>query len=129
MRPPDRLPLADETGRDLMVTEPVKTAGAPLAVGRHDPGAASVLKPDGSLGAGAHCLHEPAAQLLRRMLVEHVEEVVVSDLEHFRDDAHAKGVALTEVEIDDNAHWMLRGLQSVRRRLCREPRPEAPQCT
>ena len=44
------------------------------------------------------------AQLLGRVLVEHVEEVVVAHLEDLGGDAHAERVALAQVEIDDDTH-------------------------
>src|SRR5262245_3025175 len=40
------------------------------------------------------------SQLVRRVVLQDVEKVVVADLEDFRDDAHADGVALAEVEVD-----------------------------
>src|SRR5262249_9004735 len=40
------------------------------------------------------------AQRVGRVLLQDIEEVVVADLEHFRDDAHTDGVALAEVEVD-----------------------------
>ena len=42
------------------------------------------------------------AQLVGRLLLEHVEEVVVAHLEHLGRDAHAQRVALTLVEVDDD---------------------------
>src|SRR4029079_11882280 len=55
---------------------------------------------DGLLRALPDGLIALLPQLVRRVLLEHVEEVVVTDLEHFGDDAHAGGIALAEVEVD-----------------------------
>ena len=44
------------------------------------------------------------AQLLARLVLEHVEEVVVAHLEHLGRGGHAQGVALAEVVVDDDAH-------------------------
>ena len=40
----------------------------------------------------------------RRLVLEHVEEVVVPHLEHLGGGGHAQGVALTQVVVDDDAH-------------------------
>src|SRR5262245_11255476 len=58
---------------------------------------------DRSLGAAADGLFDLGAELVGRRLVEHVEEIVVADLEHFGRRLHAPGVALTEVEVDHHA--------------------------
>src|SRR5439155_22193495 len=63
-------------------------------------GGSALVDADGLLGALADGLIALLAQLVRRVLLEHVQEVVVTDLEHFGDDAHADGIALAEVEID-----------------------------
>ena len=49
------------------------------------------------------------AQRVGRLLLEHVQEVVVAHLEHLGRDAHAQRVALTLVEVDDDleAHGAL----------------------
>ena len=44
------------------------------------------------------------AQLLGRVLLEHVHEVVVANFEHLRGGGHAQGVALTKVVIDYYSH-------------------------
>ena len=45
-----------------------------------------------------------ARRILRRVLLQHVHEVVVADLEHLRCGRHAQGVALTQVVIDHYSH-------------------------
>ena len=67
-------------------------------------GSPSVLDRDGLLRAAADRLLHLRAALLRWVLVEHVEEVVVPDLEHLRRDVHAHRVALTQVEVHDDPH-------------------------
>ena len=42
------------------------------------------------------------AQLVGRLFLKDVEEVVVAYLEHLRRDPHANRVALTDVEVDDD---------------------------
>ena len=66
------------------------------------------------------------AQLLGRLFLEHVQEVVVAHLEHLGRDAHAQRVALTLVEVDDDleAHG---ALPSQRRTSIALPR-SAPGC-
>src|SRR5262249_19215765 len=63
-------------------------------------GGSALLDADRLLGALPDGLVALLAQVVGRVLLEHVEEVVVTDLEHFGDDAHADGIALAEVEVD-----------------------------
>ena len=66
------------------------------------------------LGQSLHGHLHLGAQLLGRVLVEHVQEVVVAHLEHLGRGRHAQGVALTLVEVDDDSHVHLRsGTQAV----------------
>src|SRR5215469_16495370 len=49
-------------------------------------------------------LAQPVAELLGRVLVQHVEVPVVAHLEDLGQDAHAHGVAGTLVEVHDDLH-------------------------
>jgi hypothetical protein len=49
------------------------------------------------------CFHL-GPKFLAGVLVQHIQEVVIAYLEHFGSRVHAQRIALTEVEIDDNAH-------------------------
>src|SRR3954469_11698110 len=62
---------------------------------------------DGLLRAAPHRLLDLAAQLLGRLFLQHVEEVVVPHLEHLGRSLHAQGVALAQIEVDDDAHPFL----------------------
>jgi hypothetical protein len=64
------------------------------------PALATLLDGDGLLRALPHGLLALLAEIVGRILLQDVEEVVVTDLEDFRDDTHADGVALAEVEVD-----------------------------
>src|SRR5689334_16753095 len=64
----------------------------------------SFLDRDRLLGAPTHRLLHLGPQLLARLLLEHVEEVVVPNLEDLRGGRHAQGVALAQIEIDDHSH-------------------------
>ena len=46
----------------------------------------------------------PAAELLAGLLDQDVEEVVVAHLEDLGEDPHAHGVALAQIEVDDDSH-------------------------
>jgi hypothetical protein len=56
------------------------------------------------------CLLYLGPQLLWRVLVEHIQVVVVTHLEHLGRGLHAQGVALTQVEVDHHSHRYLREL-------------------
>src|SRR4051794_27990104 len=60
----------------------------------------ALVDADRLLGALPHGLVALLTEIVGRVLLEHVQEVVVTDLEHFGDDAHADGIALAEVEVD-----------------------------
>src|SRR5215213_8028568 len=60
----------------------------------------ALVDADRLLRALPHGLVALLPQLVGRVLLEHVEEVVVANFEHFGDDAHADGIALAEVEVD-----------------------------
>src|SRR3954451_21900164 len=62
---------------------------------------------DGLLRAAPHRLLDLPPQLLGRLLLEDVEEVVVPNLEHLRGRLHAECVALAKIEVDDDAHLFL----------------------
>src|SRR5262245_32866241 len=61
------------------------------------------------LGADARRFLTLLAQRVRRFLLQDVEEVVVTHLEHLGRDAHAQGVAFALVEVDDDpeTHFVL----------------------
>src|SRR5664279_2267375 len=61
---------------------------------------------DGAGRAAVCRLADLLAQLLARVLVQHVEVPVVTHLEDLRSDPHADGVAGTLVEVDNNLHVM-----------------------
>src|SRR5262245_26018812 len=96
----------------------------------------AVVDRDRLLRAPAHGLLDLGPQLLGRVFVEDVEEVVVSHLEHFRRGSHAEGVALAEVEVDDDTHGPnlvphpqrtpVRSLASPRCSNCRQRRSDGP---
>ena len=44
--------------------------------------------------------------MLGRVLVEHVQEIVVAHLEHLGARVHAERVALASIEPDDHAHQL-----------------------
>jgi hypothetical protein len=98
----------------------------PQRLGRPAPGQAgsddddrsqrgSVLDGDGLLGAAPDRFLHLRTHLLRRVLVQDVQEVVVADLEHLGGDAHAHRVALTQVEVDDDLHPLLQQSGSIAR--------------
>src|SRR5690606_3149187 len=71
----------------------------------------SAFDGDGLLGAAASRLLHLVPQLLAGLLLQDVEEVVVPHLEHLGGGGHAQGIALAEVEIDNDAHVaLLRGV-------------------
>jgi sterol desaturase/sphingolipid hydroxylase (fatty acid hydroxylase superfamily) len=63
-----------------------------------------LLDGDGVRGTPAGGLAHPFVQGGIGVLVEDVEEAVGADLEHLGGDAHADGLALTRVEVDDDLH-------------------------
>ena len=67
-------------------------------------GLGSVLDGDGVLGTGPDGSLNLLAQLLGRVLVQHVEEIVVPYLEDLGGQAHAEGVALAQIEINHDSH-------------------------
>src|SRR3954451_9401798 len=62
---------------------------------------------DGLLRAAPHRLLDLAPQLLGRLLLQGVEEVVVPHLAHLVRDLHAQGVVLAQIEVDDAVHPFL----------------------
>src|SRR5687767_5819 len=68
------------------------------------PNASSALDRDGLLRAAPRGLFDLGAELLGRLVLEHVQEVVVPDLEHLGSGRHAQGVALAQVVVDDDSH-------------------------
>src|SRR3954468_22708369 len=86
----------------------------------------ALVDADRLLGALPHGLVALLTEIVGRVLLEHVQEVVVTDLEHFGDDAHADGIALAEVEVDHdlpghccasrNARWNVGRADSTARR-------------
>jgi hypothetical protein len=61
-----------------------------------------VFDRDGLFGADAGGFVALVAQLVGGLLLQHIEEVVVANLEHLGCDTHAQRVALALVEIDDD---------------------------
>src|SRR5699024_4928050 len=59
---------------------------------------------DGLLRATFGCLTNPIMEFGRRILLKNVEEVVVTNLEDFGSNRHTDGIALAQVEIDDDSH-------------------------
>src|SRR6516162_1131686 len=72
-------------------------------------------------------LAQPVAELLGRVLVQHVEVPVVAHLEDLGQDAHAHGVAGTLVEVHDDLHrdLLVRGIGSAEHIGRPEHRPAA----
>jgi hypothetical protein len=68
---------------------------------------ASALQGDGLCGTVEDRVFQGGPQVLRRILVEDIEVIVVTYLEHLGHDTHAYGVALTPVEVDDHLHGNL----------------------
>jgi hypothetical protein len=62
------------------------------------------LEGDGLLGAATNGFFDLAAQLFGRVLLQHVEEVVISNLEHLGRGLHTERVALAEIEVDHDLH-------------------------
>src|SRR5258708_5223749 len=81
-------------------------AGTPRApAGCRGRGRASVfLYGDGARRAAVDRLAQALAELLGRVLVEHVQVAVVAHLEDLGQDPHAHGVAGTLVEVHDDLH-------------------------
>src|SRR4029077_12816794 len=57
---------------------------------------------NGLLGALADGLLHLGPQIVGRLILQDVEEVVVPNLEHLGGDPHADRVALTDIEVDDD---------------------------
>src|SRR5713226_4656400 len=74
------------------------TSGRPTE--RYEGGRSVLGDGDRLLGALTHGLLDLGSQVVGRLLLEDVEEVVVAHLEDLGGDPHADGVALADVEID-----------------------------
>src|SRR5271165_2430595 len=85
--------------------------GPSRAAGRSPPG--SVDDAEGRLRAGPNRLLDLLAQLLGGLLLEHVEEVVVTHLEDLGRRRHAQRIGLAQVPIHDHSHAA----------QCNEPEP------
>src|SRR4051812_28880853 len=95
---------------------------------------------DGLLGALADGLLHVRAQLVGRLVLQDVEEVVVPHLEHLGGDPHADRVALTDIEVDDDlpghhasSDWHVGRIvvarpRRVRSRTCSRSRRARPSC-
>ena len=92
---PERTPEPDPG------TAPGDERGHPLHAG-HRAASGSVDDGDGLLGTDPDGFLALGAKFVGRLILQHVQEVVLAHLEHFGRGCHAQGIALALVEVDDN---------------------------